>query len=59
MTTGVKGLGESDLNAATPNAAQLAMLNAQAVAPAEASEQAMRNGLKTNQVEYLKGGKKK
>ena len=59
VTTGVKGLGESDLNAATPNAAQLAMLNAQAVTPADASEQAMRNGLKTNQVDYLKGGKKK
>lgn len=59
VTTGVKGLGESDLNAAVPNAAQLAMLDAQAVTPAAASEQAMRNGLKTNQVEYLKGGKKK
>jgi hypothetical protein len=59
VTTGVKGLGESDLNAATPNAAQLAMLNAQAATPADAGEQAMRNGLKTNQVDYLKGGKKK
>jgi hypothetical protein len=59
VTTGVKGLGESDLNAAVPNQAQLAMLDAQAATPAAASEQAMRNGLKTNQVDYLKGGKKK
>lgn len=59
VTTGVKGLGESDLNAAVPNAAQLAMLDGQAATPAAASEQAMRNGLKTNPVEYLKGGKKK
>jgi hypothetical protein len=59
VTTGVKGLGESDLNAAVPNAAQLAMLNAQGVTAADASEQAVRNGLKANQVQYLKGGKKK
>lgn len=59
VTTGVKGLGASDISAASPNAAQLAMLNAQVVAPAAASEQASRNGLKTNQVEYLKAGKKK
>jgi hypothetical protein len=59
VTTGVKGLGESDLAAASPNAAQLAMLNGQGVTPAAATEQANLNGLKTNQVEYLKGGKKK
>jgi hypothetical protein len=59
VTTGVKGLGAGDISAASPNAAQLAMLNAQVVAPAAASEQASRNGLKTNQVEYLKPGKKK
>jgi hypothetical protein len=59
VTTGVKGLGASDISSASPNAAQLAMLNAQVVAPAAASEQASRNGLKTNQVEYLKAGKKK
>jgi hypothetical protein len=59
VTTGVKGLGESDISAASPNNAQLAMLNAQAVTPAGASEQASQNGLKTNQVEYLKPGKKK
>jgi hypothetical protein len=59
VTTGVKGLGESDLRAAEPNAAQLAMLNAQGVTPADASDQASRNGLKPNQVAYLKPGKKK
>jgi hypothetical protein len=59
VTTGVKGLGAGDISAASPNAAQLALLNAQVVAPAAASEQAGRNGLKTNQVEYLKVGKKK
>jgi Bacterial SH3 domain len=59
VTTGVKGLGASDISAASPDAGQLAMLNAQAVTPAAASEQAGRNGLKTNQVDYLKAGKKK
>lgn len=59
VTTGVKGLGASDLSAASPDAEQLAMLDAQGVTPAAASEQASRNGLKTNQVDYLKGGKKK
>lgn len=59
VTTGVKGLGESDISAASPNAGQLAMLNAQRVQPAAASEQASQNGLKTNQVEYLQAGKKK
>lgn len=59
VTTGVKGLGASDISTASPNAGQLAMLNAQGVSPAAAGEQASRNGLKTNQVEYLKPGKKK
>ncbi|MBC7521397.1 MAG: hypothetical protein H7268_09945 [Sandarakinorhabdus sp.] len=59
VTTGVKGLGESDLRAAQPDAAQLALLNAQAVTAADASGQATRNGLKPNQVAYLKPGKRK
>lgn len=59
VTTGVKGLGESDLRAAQPDAAQLALLNAQGVSAADATDQALRNGLKPNQVAYLKPGKKK
>jgi len=59
VTTGVKGLGESELSAAQPDAAQLALLDAQAVTAAEAADQATRNGLKPNQVAYLKPGKRK
>lgn len=59
VTTGVKGLGEGDITAASPNAGQLAMLNNLRVTPAAASEQATQNGLKTNTVEYLPAGKKK
>lgn len=59
VTTGVKGLGEDELRAAQPDMAQLAALDALAVTPAAASEQAARNGLQVNQVAYLKPGKKK
>jgi flagellar basal body rod protein FlgF len=59
VTTGVKGLGEGDITAASPNSAQLAMLNNLRVTPAAASEQAAQNGLKTNTVDYLQAGKKK
>jgi hypothetical protein len=59
VTTGVKGLGEGDITAASPNAGQLAMLGNLRVTPAAASEQAAQNGLKTNTVEYLPAGKKK
>jgi hypothetical protein len=59
VTTGVKGLGEGDISTASPNTAQLALLNAQRVTPAAASEQAGQNGLKANQVAYLPAGRKK
>jgi hypothetical protein len=59
VTTGVKGLGEGDISTASPSTAQLALLNAQRVTPAAASEQAGQNGLKPNQVAYLPAGRKK
>lgn len=59
VTTGVKGLGESELRAAQPDRAQLALLAAQAATPADAAAQATGNGLKPNDVAYLKPGRKK
>lgn len=57
VTTGVKGLSEEDLRNAQPDRAQLAALAAQATTPAAASAQASANGLKPNEVAYLKAGK--
>jgi len=57
VTTGVKGLTEEDLRNAQPDRGQLAALSAQAVSPGVASAQAAANGLKPNQVAYLKAGK--
>lgn len=59
VTTGVKGLGESDLRTAQPDFNQLAALEAQGVSPADATAQAADNKLAPNQVEYLKPGRKK
>jgi Bacterial SH3 domain len=54
VTTGVKGLDEEDIRNATPDPAQLAQLNALAVADADARASAERNKLKETQIEYLK-----
>jgi len=58
VTTGVKGLGEEDLRNATVNPAELDKLGTLAVAPAEATANAQKSGLKESQVDYLaKGGR--
>lgn len=53
VTTGIKGLGEEDLQNATPNPAQLAQLDALAVSADEASANARSSGLVEQQVDYL------
>lgn len=58
-TTGVKGLGEADISNAQPDRAELARLDALGTTPADATAQAARNGLKPNEVAYLKPGRKK
>ena len=61
VTTGIKGLGEEDLQNATPDPAQLAQLEGLAVSPSEASANAHASGLVEQQVQYLdqKTNKKK
>jgi hypothetical protein len=59
VTTGIKGLGEEDLQNAVPDPAQLARLTALAVPAAEASSNAAASGLVEHPVEYLDQKQKK
>ena len=58
VTTGIKGLGEEDLQNAAPDPAQVARLAALAVSPAEASANARASGLVEHPVDYLDQKKK-
>jgi hypothetical protein len=58
VTTGVKGLDESDIRGSTPDQAQVAQLETLAVDPSEAASHAASSGLKEQNVEYLKGGRR-
>jgi hypothetical protein len=61
VTTGIKGLGEEDLQNAAADPAQVAKLATLAVSPDEASANAHASGLVEQQVDFLdqKKGKKK
>jgi len=60
VTTGVKGMDETDIRNAAPNYAELDKLNTLTVEPAEAQENAKASNLKENQIAYLnpKGGRR-
>jgi hypothetical protein len=53
VTTGIKGLGEEDLQNASPDPAQLAQLATLAVSADEASSNAHASGLVDQQVDFL------
>ena len=53
VTTGIKGLGEEDLQNASPDPAQVAKLADFAVPAAEASDNAHASGLVEQQVEFV------
>lgn len=57
VTTGVKGLDESNIRGSTPDEAQVAALDALAVDSTEAASHAASSGLKEQSVEYLKGSR--
>jgi hypothetical protein len=61
VTTGIKGLGEEDLQNAAPDPAQVAELASLAVTADEARANALASGLVEQQVDYLgqKKGKRK
>lgn len=61
VTTGVKGMDETDIRNATPNRAELDALNGLAVDEPEARANATKYGLKENSVAYLddKGGRRR
>ena len=59
VTTGVKGVDEEHIRAASVNREQLLILASLAVDPLEASDNAKQSGLKENGVEYLKKGGRK
>jgi hypothetical protein len=59
VTTGIKGLGEEDIRAASANYAQLDQLGNLAVGTSEARENAQKNQLKENKVAYLKNAREK
>lgn len=54
VTTGVKGMDEADIRASSIDLEQLAILTTLAIEPAVASDHAAKQGIKENQVEYLK-----
>ena len=58
VTTGVKGLDETDIRNSTPDLQQVAALDALAVDGTEAANNAASSGLKEQSVEYLKGGRR-
>jgi hypothetical protein len=53
VTTGVKGIGEEDIQKAAPDPVQLAALATLAVPDSEAAANAQQSGLKENTVDYL------
>ena len=57
VTTGIKGLGEEDIRAASANHAQLDQLGTLAVGAAETRENAKKTGLRESDVAYLKKGR--
>lgn len=59
VTTGIKGLGEEDIRAASANYAQLDQLGKFAVGAAETRANAQKNQLKENDVAYLKKAREK
>ena len=58
VTTGVKGLDESNIRNSTPDQAQVAALDGLGVDGSEAASHAASSGLKEQNVEYLKGGRR-
>lgn len=58
VTTGVKGLDESNIRGSTPDAAQVAALDALAVDSTEAASHAASSGLKEQDVAYLNAGRR-
>lgn len=59
VTTGIKGLGEEDIRAASADYAQLDQLGKLAVGAAETRANAQQNQLKENNVAYLKKARAK
>jgi hypothetical protein len=57
VTTGVKGLDESNIRGSTPDEAQVAQLETLAVDPSEAASHAASSGLQEQSVAYLKGSR--
>ena len=57
VTTGVKGLDESNIRGSTPDEAQVAQLEALGVDPSEAASHAASSGLKEQSVQYLGGSR--
>lgn len=57
-TTGIRGLNEENLATAAPNMARLQTLDSFAVSKVEAEKFALRNGLTTRTIAYLKEPKK-
>ena len=58
VTTGVKGLDESNIRNSTPDLAQVAELETLAVDASNAATNATSSGLQEQSVEYLKGGRR-
>jgi hypothetical protein len=59
VTTGVKGLGDEDIQNAVVNEAEVARLTSLALPSSEGTAYARQNGLQENRVDYLKAGKVK
>ncbi len=59
VTTGVKGLDEADIRNSTPNHEQVAVLDGLGVDASDAAANAASSGLKEQNVEYLKKGRRK
>ena len=58
VTTGVKGLDESDIRNSTPNREQVAVLDSLADGASDASAHAVSSGLREQNVEYLNKGRR-
>ena len=58
VTTGVKGLDESDIRNSTPNREQVAVLDSLADGASDASAHAVSSGLREQNVEYLTKGRR-
>jgi hypothetical protein len=59
VTTGVKGMDEEDIRNATPNLAELAVLDSLEVDAADARANAQKSSLKESSVDYLDKGRRK